>query len=394
MVIALVLPRTTATTNVTCGSQFSWMDNSAGQSPCLLAATLDASCFTSGWVIEPVGSTGNYPPPNSSLATCCSCSWAVYNLVGACTACQDSTNIYDWNAYTTNCANYLTDTSFPTDQVVLLNHTLLPYWASINPTTWTDEKFNVTEAQAMHNSNHPDTDLSTSTITMYRSASVSIVAGGAVGAVIGAVLVSLAVFLYLNYRKKIQIHKRVVSNTSKKATRPASFAATRYAPTPVSTVYSSFSPSHPFVWTRLDQLPQSTMVQMSVQRANGAAMNAPENVISRFSFSSTTAPVDSNRRPDRRMDPIYETAEPASTRQLDRNTYDESVNNGREESVLLSSHSPIPSADRQGREYEPRRFYEFNDDNDGGAWEYRDNAANWDQPSWSLGAIWRRIWFR
>ncbi len=106
-------------------------------------------------------------------------------------------------------------------------------------------------------------------------------------------------------------------------------------------------------------------MKMSVQRAtSGAAMNTPENVVSRFTFSSATAPVDSNRRPDRRMDPIYEeqTAESAS---IDRHTYDEPVGNGREESALLSSHSPIPSVDpRQGRKYEPRRFYEFNDDNE------------------------------
>lgn len=135
---------------------------------------------------------------------------------------------------------------------------------------------------------YPDIDLSIpTTTTTYKSTSVSVVASGVIGAVIGAVLVPVLVFLYLRilrYRKNIQIHRRAVSNTQK-ATRPVSFATASYARRSVSTVYSSFNPTMYFAWTQSDQVPQSTMVQMSVQRVtNGATMNSPKSVIAHFSF--------------------------------------------------------------------------------------------------------------
>ncbi|KAF8337683.1 hypothetical protein F5887DRAFT_528936 [Amanita rubescens] len=381
-----LLARATATTIITCGSQFSWMDNSDGHSPCLLAITLYASCFTRNWNLKRIGP--KFRIPNSSRANFCTCSWAVYNLLGACTVCQNSTNIPDWNAYTMHCGNYLTDTSFPTDKVVPLNHTLLPYWATIYPATWTDEQFNVTQAQAMHNSNHPDVHLSIPTATTHKSISVSAVAaGGAVGGVIGAVLIAVAIFLYLRYGQKI--HKRVLSDASQKATRPASLVAASHAPTPVSTVYSPISPTNPFLRTHLHRPPQSTMMRMSVQRAKNGA--TPEDVVSLFTFTSTAAPVNGNRRPDRRLYPIYEepTVEAASRTRLNRYAHNESVSNEREESALLSAHSPTPSADREGRVHGPSGFYGFDNDE-----EYRNNAANLDKASWSIGSIWRRIWFR
>lgn len=96
---------------------------------------------------------------------------------------------------------------------------------------WTDDQFNVTQAQVMHNSSttigsffiahltfyvvtgHPDIDLSVPTTTThfltttayvptttaYTSTSFSVVADGAV---VGAVLVSVAFFLNLRCRKK------------------------------------------------------------------------------------------------------------------------------------------------------------------------------------------------
>lgn len=66
------------------------------------------------------------------------------------------------------------------------------------------------------------------------------------------------------------------------------------------------------------------------------------------------------------MDPISEELETESVRPLSRHVYNECTSNGREESALLSSHSPIPSVNRRG-EHEPRRFY--GGDDNGGAWE-------------------------
>jgi len=229
-----------------------------------------------------------------------------------------------------HCENYLSNTFFPTDKVIPLNHTLLPYWATIYPATWTDEQFDVTQAQAIHNRNHPDIDLSIpTTTTTHKSVSVGAVAiSGAVGGLIGAVLTAVTVFFYLRYGKKNQ--KRVVSNTPQKSTKPPSLFTFSYAPTPVSTVYSTISPTNLLLQTHLYRPPQSTMMRMSVQRATaGAAMN-----------TSTAAPVDSNWRPDRRMHPIYEesTVEPTSRTKRNWYAYNESVSSEREESALLSAH--------------------------------------------------------
>ena len=40
--------RENATTSVVCGSQYSWMNNKDGQSPCLVAAILSGACDTGG----------------------------------------------------------------------------------------------------------------------------------------------------------------------------------------------------------------------------------------------------------------------------------------------------------------------------------------------------------
>lgn len=223
--------------------------------------------------------------------------------------------------------------------------------------TWMNEKFNVAQAQAIQDSrtticssaaahltlcivtDYPDIDLSIPTTTTHKSISVRAVIAGAVGGVIGAVLAAVAVFLYLRYRDNI--HKHAVSNTSQKATRPASLVAPSYGPSPVSTAYSLISPTNPFLHTHLHR-PQSAMTPMPVQQAmNGAGhatMNTP--VVSLF---SPTAPVNSNRQEE--------------------------------------------------RVGEPREFY--GDDDDDGAWEYyRNNAANLDKGSWSISSIWRHIWFR
>jgi hypothetical protein len=133
-------------------------------------------------------------------------------------------------------------------------------------------------------------------------------------------------------------------------------------------------------------------MQMSVQRAtNGAVMNTSEDVVSLFTFTSTTAPVNGNRRPDRRLYPIYEepTVEPASRTRLNRYAHNESVSSEREGSALLRAHSPTRSADREGRVHGPSGFYGFDNDE-----EYRNNAANLDKVSWSISSLWRRIWFR
>ncbi|KAF8337687.1 hypothetical protein F5887DRAFT_984458 [Amanita rubescens] len=386
---SVLLPRG-ATTNATCGTQFSWMQNSQGQSPCLLASILSGACSTGNWNVPPVNSSQEYNPPSVAYANYCSCSWAVYNLLEACTACQGINNILNWDPYSINCENYLTNTAFPTDKIIPPNNTLIPYWSAINPTTWTSGQFNVAQAQSTANGNHSDINLSNPTSTSKKSTPTGAIAGGVVGGVVGVILIGVAIFFFSCHHRKdrkgkygprildpsvTKLHERTASNTSQQA---VTLVDTRYTPTP-STVYTSISPSSGTVRTHFGSVdhslpydvslitnmanspsppPQSSMTRMSVQpMMNGVAVENPENVISPFTLTSVASPPD-RKRPDGGIYPIYE--EPnsvaASRRRLNPPTYNESVSNENGESSLLSPSSPSTtySVDRKRRAHEPQ----------------------------------------
>jgi len=361
-----------------------WMENSEGQPPCLMASILSGACSTGNWNVPPVNSSQEYNPPSVAYANYCSCSWAVYNLLEACTACQDVNNILNWDPYSINCENYVTDTAFPTDKIIPPNNTLIPFWSAINPTSWTNGQFNVAQAQSTVNGNHPDINLSHPTSTSKKSTPTGAIAGGVVGGVVVVILIALAIFFFFlrpRQRKRAPAprkifdppatkhHERTASDTSQQA---QTLVDTRYTPTP-STVYTSISPTNTTVrthWGSVDHSlpydislitnmantpsppPQSSMsVQPSM---NSAAVENPEHVISPFTLTSTAPSVD-RKRPDGGIYPIYE--EPntvaASRRRLNPPTYNESVSNENGES-LLSPSSTTRSVDRKRRMHEPQ----------------------------------------
>ncbi|KAF8337684.1 hypothetical protein F5887DRAFT_529177 [Amanita rubescens] len=339
---SVLLPRT-ASTNATCGSRFLWMENSEGQHPCLLASTLSGACFPGNWNISLINPSDVYGTPSIANANYCSCSWAVYNLLQACTTCQANDNILRWNAYIINCESYLTNTTFPIEKVVLPNNTRIPYWSAVNPAIWSHGRFNVTQAQALQSYNYSDISLSNRIPTTHKSStSVDIIAGGIVGGIIAAVLVAVAVsVLHLRrYRRctsarMITFHECIICNTWQRVTGSATVVDTRQTPTP-STVYSSISLSSPIFQTwHLFPPPQSSVMQMSVQPvANAAAMGNPEDAISRFTLTST----------QREIYPIYEESWSSSA-----------VNDRNWEPALINSHFPAAHlVDYIGRVHRPR----------------------------------------
>ncbi|KIL61800.1 hypothetical protein M378DRAFT_816028 [Amanita muscaria Koide BX008] len=139
------------TTSAVCQSTYSWMNNENSQPPCFVAATLSAACATAGdWNVPAVNSTYHYSLPDSSTANYCVCSWAVYNLLGACTVCQNSTSVDNWSPYQAGCGNFTTSTAFPTKLISVYNNTLLPYWAATDPSKWSGFGFNSDEAFSIH----------------------------------------------------------------------------------------------------------------------------------------------------------------------------------------------------------------------------------------------------
>ncbi|KAJ7058722.1 hypothetical protein C8F01DRAFT_1302670 [Mycena amicta] len=134
-------------TQARCEPTFDWADNSIGATPCLLAAYVWGACFTGTWDVPALTEGNQYTNPNATTANLCTCSWAAYNLLSACTSCQGiDSGVQTWAGYTTDCQNYLTNVYFPSN-IELPANILIPYWAGTNASTWDSGKFNVPQAQ-------------------------------------------------------------------------------------------------------------------------------------------------------------------------------------------------------------------------------------------------------
>jgi len=162
------LQSSNVSTTAVCGSDFSWAFNSLQQSPCLVAALVDAPCNEGYWNIPALNNSDRYEPPSSSQGTAnlCTCSWASYNLISACTDCQGFSNeITSWSAYTLNCAGFISTTTYYPTNETLLADTKIPFWATTNPTTWPNAKYDSTTAQSISKVGQPDVGSPTSSST-------------------------------------------------------------------------------------------------------------------------------------------------------------------------------------------------------------------------------------
>ncbi|KIK65929.1 hypothetical protein GYMLUDRAFT_952548 [Collybiopsis luxurians FD-317 M1] len=121
--------------NVTCQSGFQWAFDSAGNSPCLVAAAVAGGCGTANHTVTPLtNSTVHYNQPGiGSTPDKCSCSWAAYNLYSACTACQGfDGSILTWADYNGQCGSLLSSTTYYPSDVPTLDNTSIPFYATTN----------------------------------------------------------------------------------------------------------------------------------------------------------------------------------------------------------------------------------------------------------------------
>ncbi|KAF9042167.1 hypothetical protein BJ165DRAFT_254703 [Panaeolus papilionaceus] len=110
-----LVPRQTQSQAI-CASSFQWMNNHAGDSPCIVASKLGGICNSGNWVIKSiVGPDGtasfHYPNPGTSNQTAnfCTCSWSYYNVLSACTACQNGEFLIPfWSDYKSQCSSFET----------------------------------------------------------------------------------------------------------------------------------------------------------------------------------------------------------------------------------------------------------------------------------------------
>ncbi|KAF8119670.1 hypothetical protein EV363DRAFT_1196404 [Boletus edulis] len=87
----------------TCLSTFGWMNNSKGQSPCLVAAYLISVCNVAPFVVQSLPPTFHYNGPYATGQSPCGCSSVTYNAFSACAICQNATET-NWSLWSFNCS--------------------------------------------------------------------------------------------------------------------------------------------------------------------------------------------------------------------------------------------------------------------------------------------------
>ncbi|KAG1814374.1 uncharacterized protein BJ212DRAFT_1482111 [Suillus subaureus] len=174
----------------TCTSEYSWMDDGQGDSPCLTVAYVEAACSGNNsipdeWLFVLLAKFFD----RKSMLLCSS--WSSYNLMMACTICQGSNDsaIWEWAEWASGCTtnSSWTEKYFPSGYV-LAGNASIPYWATTDPTTWTSATFNIMDANATYQRN-------SSSITR------APYLGGTIGTL--AALSLFAVGAYLVYRRHV-----------------------------------------------------------------------------------------------------------------------------------------------------------------------------------------------
>ncbi|KAK7468280.1 hypothetical protein VKT23_002790 [Stygiomarasmius scandens] len=207
-------PRAGPQSEATCDAGFDWANNRGGLSPCLLAAMTIAPCSQTGaWNIPKLTIGNHYNGPNSTTNTDCYCSWAAYNLLNACTACQNlDDSITTWPSFSAQCGPHLSNTTYFPSGMALSSNASLPFYATINPTSWLNQKFDVDQAKSEASSGQPDVNPSATNAnspsgsptqsSSSNSKPTGAIAGGVVGGVVGLVIVGLVAFWCVRRRRR------------------------------------------------------------------------------------------------------------------------------------------------------------------------------------------------
>ncbi|KAF8892474.1 hypothetical protein BD779DRAFT_1188212 [Infundibulicybe gibba] len=124
-----------------------WAYNSVGQSPCLVAAYLQAICFDGRYTIPQLTNGTTYSGPVTDNG--CQCNSVVYSLVSACADCQ-AQQFIKWTDWGKTCQTAFVN-AFP---YTIPPQTAIPGWAYINMTNL--GSFDVPKAQSLAVLNTPE----------------------------------------------------------------------------------------------------------------------------------------------------------------------------------------------------------------------------------------------
>ncbi|RPD62059.1 hypothetical protein L226DRAFT_571434 [Lentinus tigrinus ALCF2SS1-7] len=150
-------------------ADYSWMSNSKGQTPCLVAAYLQVPCLGPAHALIPrLESDSAYAAaPQQST---CDCNTVIYSLLEACQLCQagGSQIVLPWEEYSANC----TDVGLSLYPNPIPPGTAIPSWAFQDVTV--KGAFDVAEAELTGDSPESTASLSASTTSTTSSSSSSI----------------------------------------------------------------------------------------------------------------------------------------------------------------------------------------------------------------------------
>jgi len=202
----------------------SWMSNSKGQSPCVIASYLLVQCSaTRPWDVPAITPDQHYSGPQSlPYANDCLCSSVVYNLMSACGLCQQAPVIVSWPTWSTNCTQH----AIPQGQWTLAipSGTSVPAWAYVTPDTM-GGTFSPTIAQGFTSSpESTSTPTPTSSIPRptgtggsnvappkVRPLSGGAIAGVVIGSVLGAIILGCLGFLLFRWWKRRKAVQKPIS---------------------------------------------------------------------------------------------------------------------------------------------------------------------------------------
>lgn len=198
------LSQRAAQTSVVCPADFNWAQNKAGLSPCLLAALASDACTGTGWEVDPLSADQHYSV-NKEAANACTCSWAAYNLLQACTACQGfEGSVQNWATISTgtNCTGYISTTEYFPENVKFQGDASVPYWATLDPSTWSFGRFDPDQAKELASEGRADVTPGQSQTASESSTPIGPIVGGVVGGVVVLALGVLTAIFIVNRRRK------------------------------------------------------------------------------------------------------------------------------------------------------------------------------------------------
>jgi len=182
-------------------TEWDWSYNSLGQSPCGVAAYLEAVCNGGLWEIEPLPQGRLYRGPDAGQDNLCECNTVVYSLISACGACQGSKWIL-WSDWSFNCSSVASASTYPKP---ISAGTRVPHWAYLNITPTVDTWDPTAAKTAGDSPEATAAAVPTATAPSHGSGSnrnTSRIAGAVVGGIVGIALLSASVLWYLRRRRR------------------------------------------------------------------------------------------------------------------------------------------------------------------------------------------------